>query len=162
MTKNIKIIVGIVILGAVLLVMYYTSMPNVKNGSMMSSKNGKKMAFSQFVKQNNGSYECDVKQYNGEIESEGKVYIGNNTVRADIITKLGDQNVTNVLVVKDGYTYTWTSNPNIPGLKIKNNVNTTAESEQFSSIGDYSCKEWEPSGAMLNIPTSIDFKEVNN
>lgn len=130
----------------------------------------KKMPFTDFIKQG-GSYECNVDQYVGNTTTKGVVYINNDLIRGDYKTNIQGVSVDTTMVVKDDYTYTWSSMLPNTGFKAKvakngqidqNNTGTSA-SYSFNSeqIGDYDCKEWTPDMTMFELPSSITFQELN-
>jgi hypothetical protein len=129
----------------------------------------KKMAFSQFIATNKGSYECTVNQYVNDIASKGTVYMNQGLIRGDFNTKVSGISIDTSLIVRDGYTYTWSSALPGSGFKSKvvanGNANTnTGTSGQYSfnaeQIGDYDCKVWAFDESKFTLPVSITFREV--
>lgn len=134
-----------------------------------ATPSGKKMAFSQFIATDKGSYECTVNQYVNDIESKGKVYINNGMIKGEFNTKTAGFNIDSSLIVRDGFTYTWSSMLPGTGFKAKvvadTNINTdTKTTAQYSfnaeQIGDYDCQPWATDESKFILPTSIVFKEV--
>ncbi|MFA7285719.1 MAG: hypothetical protein WC011_02635 [Candidatus Paceibacterota bacterium] len=134
-----------------------------------ATPSGKKMAFSQFIATDKGSYECTVNQYVNDIESKGKVYINNGMIKGEFNTKTAGLSIDTSLIVRDGFTYTWSSM--LPGVGFKakvvadTNTNTdTKTTAQYSfnaeQIGDYDCQPWATDESKFILPTSIVFKEV--
>lgn len=132
--------------------------------------NGKKMAFSQFVKQG-GSYECTVKQYidAGMVQAtEGKVFINGEKLRGDFTTSVQGMNVKSSLIVRDGFAYAWTSMTST-GYKLPVSIDDSGNVKAGTSgsyawnaeqIGDYDCKPWTANESQFTIPTSITFKTM--
>ena len=136
-----------------------------------SNTGGKKMAFSQFVKQG-GSYKCTVNQYLGEIggpSTKGVTYIDGGKIRGEYSTQAQSMSIDSTFIVRDGYSYTWTSIMPNTGFKSKVIENASAGagasasgSYSFNSeqIGDYDCEAWTSDASKFVVPTTITFKEV--
>lgn len=133
------------------------------------SPTGKKMAFSQFISQEKGAYQCTVNQYVQNIESKGKVYINEGMIRGEFNTKVAGMSIDTTMIVRDGYTYNWSSVLPGTGFKAKalanGDVNTNSgTSGEYSfnaeQIGDYDCQIWTPDESKFTIPAGITFKEV--
>lgn len=129
----------------------------------------KKMAFSQFLANDKGSYQCTVNQYVNNIESKGKVYLNNGMINGEFNTTVSGISIDTYLIVRDGFTYTWSSMLQGTGFKAKvvesTNTNTdTKTSGQYSfnaeQIGNYDCQPWTPDESKFTLPSSIIFKEV--
>ena len=129
---------------------------------------GKKIAFSQLIAQDKTPYECTVNQYVNNTESKGKVYIDNGRLNAEFNTKVAGLSIDSTLIVKDGYTYSWSSALPGTGFKAKATVSegntNTGTSGQYSfnaeQIGDYDCKIWTVDEAKFTLPLNVTFKEV--
>lgn len=130
---------------------------------------GKKMAFGQLVAQG-GSYECTVNQYVGETVSQGTVYTSGTLVRGEFNSKANGLDINTSLIVRDGYTYTWTSMAPKMGFKAKVVASGEANPNQQTSgtinwnadqIGDYDCKDWTPDMAKFDLPAGVNFQELN-
>ena len=134
-----------------------------------------KMAFSQFMKTDKGSYVCEVNQRVGGVTSKGKVYLSKGNIRGDFATSAAGQNITSSMVMKDGYSYTWTSMSSTMGFKVKLPTEaeaTTGASNQGSAsaqasyawngdtIGDYSCEVAVVEDSRFALPATINFTEV--
>ena len=129
----------------------------------------KKIAFSEFMKQT-GSYKCDVSQSVQNVETKGTVYMNDGMVRGEFATVVAGQNIETTFIVRDGYSYTWTSAMKGVGYKVKSvavasESTTTAKTSGTYSfngeqIGDYDCKEWTPDGSLFTIPTSVKFQMI--
>ncbi len=136
------------------------------NGDKPTS--GKKMAFSEFLK-TGGSYKCEVNQYVNNIESKGTTYINDGMVRGEFNTRVNGMNMDSTLIVRDGYTYSWTSMMPSAGFKAKvvaqkGDTNTgTSGTYSFNSeqIGDYNCEAWSLDASKFTIPTDITFTDVS-
>ena len=123
---------------------------------------GKKMAFSEFIKQG-GSYKCEVKQSMNDFNSGGTVYISNGNIRGDFTTVAEGQTAQTSFMLKDGFTYNWSSLAPNMGVKVPVAVDseTTVNSEVYSwsanQIGDYDCEPWVADAARFIVPTNINF-----
>lgn len=129
---------------------------------------GKKMAFGQLVAQG-GSYECTVNQYVGETVSQGTVYTSGTLVRGEFNSKANGLDINTSLIVRDGYTYTWTSMAPKMGFKAKVAANSEVNPNQETSgtiswnadqIGDYDCKDWTPDLTKFDLPAGVAFQEL--
>lgn len=129
----------------------------------------KKMAFSEFIKQG-GSYKCEVKQYLSDIDNSGTVYMSGGNIRGEFSTIAEGRTMSTTFIVKDGYSYTWSSLlPNM-GFKTKavETVGADAVTENSGTygwnatqIGDYNCEPWSADASKFIIPTDITFKDVS-
>lgn len=132
---------------------------------------GKKMAFSQFMKQG-GSYKCTVNQYLGDIggaSTQGTTYINDGMVRAEYSSTVQNIKIDTSLIVRDGYTYTWSSMMPNSGFKMKAVANDKPDTNVSASgsysfnadqIGDYNCEAWKADASLFVVPTNITFKEM--
>jgi hypothetical protein len=128
----------------------------------------KKIAFSQLMSQN-GTYKCTVNQYVGDIESKGTVYMDKGLLRGEFATAVANQKIDTTMILRDGYTYTWTSMAPTMGFKSKvaeptTTSTTTATSGTYSwnadQIGDYNCEAWTGDESKFALPATIKFTEV--
>jgi hypothetical protein len=129
---------------------------------------GKKMAFTELLKQG-GIYKCTVTQYVAGTESQGTTYINGDLIRAEYNTKTQGMNIDTSLIVRDGYTYTWTSFAPTMGFKSKVTTGgmedgSTGTSGTYSfnaeQIGDYDCQAWTADASMFVLPAGVTFREV--
>ncbi len=130
---------------------------------------GKKMAFGELIKLGE-SYECTVNQYIGENVSKGTAYISGGLVRGEFKTQAKGLNINTSLIVRDGYTYSWTSMAPNMGFKAKVVASAEVSPNQSASgsyswnadqIGDYDCKDWTPDMTQFDLPAGINFQEIN-
>lgn len=126
---------------------------------------GKKMAFSEFIKQG-GSYKCTVTQTVATMTTNGTVYIDGSKIKADFAVSVAGQSINTTMIVRDGYTYTWTSNAPTKGFKTKVATGGQGDSStgakgtitwDGSQIGDYSCDPWVAQASMFELPTTVTF-----
>jgi len=131
---------------------------------------GKKIAFSELVKQG-GSYECTVKQVVSNIDSDGVVFMDKDRLRGEFSTLTQGMKIDSTMIMKDGYTYTWSSMMPSAGFKIKVDpgANTTADTGVSTSgsyswnaeqIGDYYCKDWKVDESKFSLPANVKFTEI--
>ncbi len=130
---------------------------------------GKKMAFSQFIKQG-GAYQCTVNQYIDSAYSattQGKVFIADGNIRADFAINAQGMQFDTSMITRDGFVYTWTSLANI-GFKAKQVQDKTKNQEIATSghfnfndevVADYQCDPWISDYTKFIIPTQITFQE---
>jgi hypothetical protein len=128
----------------------------------------KKIPFAQFIGQG-GSYKCTVQQYVENFESKGTTYVHNGMVRGEFTTAVDGMNMDSQMILRDGYTYSWSSMMPTMGFKISvqppENVDTGApatNSYAFNAeqIGDYDCEVWTPDMSKFEVPTNITFKSI--
>lgn len=182
-----KLIAGLLIIGGAGGAAYYftsqsevevgqNEMPIVENEVPIAttSTEGKKMAFSKFMQTDRGSYTCEVNQnYNGAT-TKGTVYLDNGMMRADFATSVAGQNLTSSVVLKDGYSYTWTS-MSPTGFKVRvpteeevAGSNATATSDgrngtigfNTDQIGDYNCITASVDASRFTLPATVTFTEI--
>jgi hypothetical protein len=140
-----------------------TTMLNTESGEneQTTVTDGKKMAFSEFVKQG-GSYKCDVKQAMSDFENSGTVYIDGANVRGDFSTIAEGRTMETSFISKGGYSYMWSSAMN-SGFKTKIQTETGASgtySWDADQIGDYNCESWAAEESKFSVPANITFKEM--
>lgn len=126
-----------------------------------TATDGKKMAFSEFIKQG-GSYKCEVKQAMSDFENSGTVYINGANVRGDFSTIAEGRTMNTSFISKDGYSYMWSSAMD-GGFKTKIQTEAGASgtySWDADQIGDYNCESWTVDEAMFTVPANITFKEM--
>lgn len=162
--------------GYVLFTQSKTATPNTQMGAGAETKStevavtsGKKMAFSEFMKQG-GSYKCTVIQSVNNTDTKGITYMDGGMIRGEYNISTQGMSITSTLIVRDGYTYTWTSMA--PGMGFKARV---VEQEAISEkagmsgtyafdakeIGDYDCTPWTPDASMFALPQGVTFTEIN-
>lgn len=173
-----KTIIYILVIGAVAFGIY--SLSNNKNTtnqevvktqedstekqSEVPNSNGKKMAFSEFAKQG-GSYQCSVKQYLDDFDTKGEVFIDKGNIRGEFNTVTEGMSITNSILVRDGFTYVWSSFSPKTGFKIPIKASSgdadTSTKGTYSwgpeQIGEYDCMPWVPTEEKFAIPTGISF-----
>lgn len=144
------------------------AMENGTSANVETTKPGtKKIPFSSLMAQG-GSYVCNVHQNVNNVDSIGTVYMTSGKLRGEFKTAVAGMNINTTFVIKDGYSYMWSSAmPNV-GYKIaviQKSGDTSApgvSSYSFNGdqIGDYDCKEWAPNEAMFALSTGIKFTEI--
>ncbi len=135
----------------------------------------KKIAFSQLIDQG-GSYKCTVHQYVQNTDTVGTVYIHGDKLRGEFNVKAQGMNMDTTLIVREGYTYTWTSMAPTMGFKVKvatsgGESNTTVTQNNGGTagnyawnadqIGDYTCDTWTVDETQFSLPTSVTFQAIN-
>lgn len=170
-----KIIMWVVIVGVLAVGGYFALNPkNADEGAVVPEETTetmteeKKMAFGEFVK-GGGAYKCTVAQHVGDVTSNGTVYINDQMLRGEFNSAVNGLNVDSNMIVRDGYTYTWSSmTPNM-GFKIKVAENTAGDVGASASasyawnsetIGDYDCEPWSIDASLFTVPANITFQEM--
>jgi hypothetical protein len=128
---------------------------------------GKKMAFSEFMK-TGGSYQCTVSQNVSGAETTAKIYLNGKLVRVEATTNVPNfGNIDSTIIVRDDYTYTWTSQSSTTGYKTKtvtevsSGENSSQLSFDASQIGDYDCDAWTADASKFTVPTNITFTDLS-
>lgn len=142
--------------------------------SPVADTSAKKIAFSELVKQG-GSYECTVKQVISNIDSDGVVFMNRDRLRGEFSTLAQGMKIDTTMIMKDGYTYTWSSVMPNNGFKIEINPpikagadtpvdNGAATSGTYNwnaeQIGDYYCKAWTVDESKFTLPTNVKFTKI--
>jgi hypothetical protein len=120
------------------------------------------------VENNGGSYKCEVKQAFSDMENSGTVYIAGGNIRGEYTTIAEGRTIDTSFIMKDGYSYTWSSALANIGFKTKINTKASgagAESSgtyswNASQIGDYNCEPWTADEKTFETPAGMSFKEV--
>lgn len=137
-----------------------------------NNSQGKKMAFSEFLKQDKGSYQCTVNQYidAGMSQStQGEVFLFDGNIRGDFTTQVSGMNIASSVIVRDGFSYTWTNMAPL-GFKAEATMLTedvvdpkqTSGTYMWNSdqIGEYDCQEWNVDKAKFELPSGVTFQEI--
>lgn len=139
------------------------------NPKEVKNETGKKMAFSQFIK-NGGSYKCEVKQSISDMENSGTVYISSDKIKGDYTTISEGRTVKTSFIMRDGYSYTWGDMMAGNGFKIKIAQDVTADQSTETSgtyswnaeqVGDYNCEPWTVNDAVFALPSGITFTDLD-
>lgn len=168
-----KKLIILVILVAVVVGAYFVfgGSKEVKNEELGNTNDeqpsGKKMAFSQFLKQG-GAYKCEVKQYMSDFENSGTMYISGQNMRGEFSTVAEGKTMTSSFVSRDGYSYTWSSMTPGMGFKIKAEAETANEDTDINGtyawsadqIGDYNCENWVVDATKFELPKNVTFQEI--
>lgn len=137
--------------------------------STSDAADGKKMAFSEFMKQD-GSYVCTVHQYVADQDTTGTTYIHDGMIRGEYDVRAQGIALTAHVIVRDGFAHTWTSM--MPGVGYKSPVVDSTASADASvgtsgtyawnadQIGDYNCEAWAPDASYFELPSGTVFTEV--
>lgn len=115
-----------------------------------------------------GSYSCTVTQDIGVAQTQGTVFIDNGKMRGDFNSTVQGMNVNTSLVVKEGYTYTWTSlapigfkTPLVKGASASSTASTSGTyGIDTKKIGSYNCVPWTADASKFTLPTSVTFKDT--
>jgi hypothetical protein len=164
-----KTIIGLLVVGAVAVGGYFIMKSDTKVVDDVQKEEtetpvqseGKKMAFSELVKQN-GTYKCEVKQAMSDFENSGTVYMSGTNMRGEFNTVAEGRTVQNYFVIKDGYMYNWSSFASEMGAKIKVEAIAKAREEGAyawspDQVGDYNCEAWTPEASKFEIPAQVNF-----
>lgn len=145
--------------------------PEDTSEEIIMETQGKKMAFSEFLKQDKGAYQCTVNQYiDAEMtqSTQGTVFINAGNISGTFETNVGAMRITSSMVVRDGYSYTW-SNMSPIGYKVAVTEPAKINTEQEMSgtylwnaeqIGDYNCEVWDVDMTKFDLPQGISFQEI--
>ncbi|HEY4503018.1 MAG TPA: hypothetical protein VJC14_01090 [Candidatus Paceibacterota bacterium] len=173
-----KILSSVIVVGLVVVGGYFafnlggseTENKEINTAEDEAETSGKKMAFSEFVKQG-GAYKCEVKQSMSDMQNDGTVYISGSNMRGEYNTIAEGREMQTSFILRDGYSYTWSSlMPNV-GFKVKVNTDVSASGSGSASgtyswnaeqIGDYNCEAWTADQTKFSIPTSITFQEIKS
>src|SRR3989344_8600079 len=139
----------------------------MENNAAAMMEGEKKMAFAEFIKQD-GAYKCTVTQNVEGTSTQGTTYINNGMVRGEFKTEVKGMSVDSNMIVRDGYTYAWSSAAPTMGFKAKVMMDST-NADAFASgsyswnaeqIGDYNCEVWTADEAKFVLPKGVTFKEM--
>lgn len=134
--------------------------------SATTTTDGKKIPFNKLIAQG-GSQQCAVTQTIASVTSTGTVFIHDDHLKADFSMTISGQRLTTAVLIKDGFVYTWTNNPKIPGNKVAINDQATTGTTSVDyvwnadQIGDYECSPWTVDDTVFDVPKSVTFTTVN-
>lgn len=162
MTPFGKLIVGVLILGALGTSFYFVNKKNAiptTNESpsvtevaviLVSTStfgtttvaSGKKMAFGEFMKQDKNSYVCTVNQDIQGVSTKGTIYISSGKLNGVFTYVDGGKNHISYMLIHDGYSYSWNTNSTSTGIKVK----TQGEDGAISSaeMTSLTANYWDP------------------
>lgn len=130
----------------------------------------KKMSFAEFMNQK-GSYKCTVNQNIDDTQTQGVTYINDGMVRGEFNTKVQGFNIDTTFILRDGFTYTWTSMAPTMGFKMKVVENVEGDKNAASSgtysfdakqIGEYDCQPSPVDSSKFTLPSNIKFTDFSN
>lgn len=171
-TKIIALVVGLlVVAGGGYMLLNKSDSANEEmsvDSSNTPQESGKKMAFSQFIKQG-GSHKCSVHQSVNGTDVVGTTYISDGKIKGEYNTQAQGMSIDSYFLVRDGYTYSWTSLAPNMGFKAKVVESTPSGSGETSGnysfnadvIGDYECQSWSGDASMFALPSGVTFNEIN-
>jgi hypothetical protein len=175
-----KTIISVLVVGVVVVGGYFAlnhkkveapKMEKEEVAQRPSDRNDKKIPFSEFVKQG-GSYKCEVKQVVSNMENIGTVYINGKNIRGEYTSVVAGKTIDTSFMMKDGYSYSWSSIMPNAGYKIKipdtntsspgitNMQDSGAYSWNANQIGEYNCEPWTVDESIFNTPSNIKYWEV--
>ncbi len=147
---------------------------NSSDTNTAQESEGKKMAFTEFMKQG-GTYKCEVNQNIGDTTTQGTTYMDGGMIRGEYVTQVQGMTVSSYSIIRDGYSYGWSSIAPTMGYKVKldtaatsntsadvNTNTSTSGSYTFNAetIGDYNCEAWTADASMFALPAGVTFREV--
>lgn len=143
--------------------------PATDTESASTPAEGKKMSIESYIKQG-GTHVCTVTQNAGGIESKGTLYIAGEKIGGEFSSVVQGMDINTYLIVKDGYSYVWTSlmpNVGFKSVTVMKDSNSGASTEtsgsygwDASKIGDYDCKPWTLNASKFVLPSSVTFGEA--
>jgi len=161
-TLTLLLAIGVIIVGGYWMFNRQKSGENQNTDtSVKGEMNNKKMAFSELFKQG-GAYKCEVSQYVENVKTKGTTYINNGMLRGEYSTKVEGADIESITIIRDGYTYSWTSALPNTGFKIKNEISeSTSDTFGYAEqIVDYNCEAWTVDQSKFTIPANIAFQEI--
>lgn len=167
-TKIIALIAGIVVVAGAGFFFLKPSAPAENADSQQAATDGKKIAFSEFIKQK-GSYKCTVHQYVADTDTVGTTYISDGKIRGEYNTKVQGMSVDSTFIMRDGYSYTWSSMMPNAGFKVKVVADAASDTSANTSgtyaynadqIGDYDCEAWSGDESKFALPAGVTFREM--
>lgn len=159
------VVVGVLVIGGYFVFSNKSAKPEQEE---TVTPTGKKMAFSEFLNQG-GTYKCEISQKIDKAETRGTIYINGKMIRGEYSIKEQNTNVDSTILVRDGFTYSWTSSFPSEGFKVKMDTNTADNSGisnpssygfNAEQIGDYNCEAWTLDQSKFVIPANITFREL--
>lgn len=138
-----------------------------ETANTLAQQNGKKMAFSEFLKKGEAS-KCTVTQSVSGLETKGTMYTYSGMMKGEFKTEAYGKTIQTDFVLRDGYTYTWSSAAPTMGFKVKvavpagTNVAPVSATVGFNAetIGDYDCQPWTVDESKFTLPSSVTFREI--
>lgn len=130
------------------------------------STSTKKIPFTELLAQG-GTYHCHVSQNLGANVVTGDVFIHKDRVKGHFTTSIVNKTIDTDIIVRDGYTYTWTPLMKGVGYKTKtvSNTETATDTPRMYSwnaetVGDYSCEDWLYTEETFDLPKDVTFTDL--
>ncbi|MCC7436335.1 hypothetical protein IT402_00445 [Candidatus Nomurabacteria bacterium] len=175
----IKTIIWILVIGVSAFGIYYfvskkeykpDDFQTVKEENVVTEEQtqSKKMSFSDFVKKEDGSYECSVSSMD-DFGSNGKAFINNGEIRGDFTTVAEGMSIDSSVLVKKDFIYIWSDMFPQAAIKVANiKQEPGSVSTQMSGtyvwdtdkVGDYNCSPWTVDESKFVVPSKITFKLI--
>lgn len=145
---------------------------DVNGQNPMATSTGKKMAFADFLKQNTSSFVCTVTESMSDFPNKGTIYIDGAAdqtkvrMNGEFETVAEGKSVKSYVIIKDGFSYGWSSMVPNQGVKIKlkpNNADPKNPTYDWNAdqVGDYDCKPWTIDEAKFALPQNVAFIAVD-
>lgn len=129
----------------------------------------KEMPFTNLISKG-GSYVCDITQTVSGVATKGKVYVSEGFIRGDFTTQTQGMSISSYMIMRDGYTYTWTNMTPTAGYKVKVPTGVQASSTTKTQgtyswdttlVGEYSCVPWTKDVSKFEVPSTVTFTTIN-
>ncbi len=126
------------------------------------------------VLKSEGSYKCSVTQNISNTESTGTVFVVASSdvttqkIKGEFTTKVQGMSVGTSFIMKDGFSYSWSSMTPQIGYKVKvleqaSNIEIGgAYSFNLLQIGGYHCEDWEIDNEVFELPSSTKFMDISS
>lgn len=128
----------------------------------------KEMSFTNLLSKG-GSYMCDITQTVSGVATKGKVYVSEGFIRGDFTTQTQGMSISSYMIMRDGYTYTWTNMAPTTGYKVKVPTGVQASSTTKTQgayswdttlVGEYSCVPWAKDVSKFEVPSTVTFTTI--
>jgi len=124
-----------------------------------------KAALAELIKKG-GTLTCTITQNVNNTKVTGTMFMGSGMMRGEYTTKVQNVNIDSNFIVRDGFTYTWSSMTPNAGFKVAipavGSTASTANTSSFdvSQVEDYKCEAWTLDASKFTLPAGVTFTQT--
>lgn len=142
-----------------------TSNSSDNNQASTNSSGNNKVSFSDFIK-NGGFYRCTVTQGNSAMSNDGLIYVSKDKIRGEFKTETQGMSIDTNFILRDGYSYTWSSLAPGQGARVKmaegSGDGSVTSAFDTKNIIDYDCQPWSGDESKFVLPNGVNFYSVGD
>lgn len=169
MNKKLPLIIGALV---IIVIVAYLLMPKDQKTTPQSQTVVKQNTTDQIATQPKSlkdlltlgkTQECS---FNDGSDNQMTIFVANNKMRGNFDSKVGGQIMKSHIIVDGQTSYIWVDGQNT-GYKmsvdktVKDQANNQPNQVDLDKQVNYSCKDWTADSSVFNLPTGINFTDLN-